>query len=550
MATGQFEDGVKNATSALDRFAVRVGLTTGIVSKAMDIIIQAITDAMNFVQTAFSAGVDRIKAFGEAAYATGAPIEALGAIATQSTAGIDVLSKGLQELNQNMLEVASGDTTSKAARTFQALGIAVTDAAGNIRPVMDVLGEIADKLQKYQDGVQKAALGTNLFGASAQSILPVLRDGSEGLRELENNAKAAGVAISQETAQAADNLKSNLNKLNKAGEEFSNKLAIAVLPTLDRFVQSMVDTADKIRLADAAVAVLVVGLKTLVSAGILVSAVFESVVTNAQSMAITLGKVLNGRIFTEGLGEAVEATSKTIETFKKAVADIGNVWAETSAKGVAAGEEHEKKIAPPIIASIKSISDAQKEWNQSVAAGVALADKIRTPYEILGKSLDNLGDAYDAGKISAEMLARAQFAASMVAQNAYAGMASNIAGSLEKVFANSKAVAIASALINTYESVTKALATYPPPFSYIAAAASLAAGLAQVANIRSTSKGSSGGASGGGGAAAVGAPPAAPSQTLRVEGIEPGQLITGDVVAAMARALVKFQQDGGQVVIV
>ena len=89
----------------------------------------------------------------------------------------------------------------------------------------------------------------------------------------------------------------------------------------------------------------------------------------------------------------------------------------------------------------------------------------------------------------------------MVAQNAYAGMASSIAGTLQSVFGKSKAFAVASALINTYESVTKALAAYPPPFSYVAAAASLAAGLAQVANIRKTSK--SGG--GGGSAATTGA---------------------------------------------
>ena len=55
----------------------------------------------------------------------------------------------------------------------------------------------------------------------------------------------------------------------------------------------------------------------------------------------------------------------------------------------------------------------------------------------------------------------------------------------KKFFAAMKAFAIAEAIINTYQGATKALATYPPPFNFIAAAATVAAGLAQVATIRS-----------------------------------------------------------------
>ena len=54
----------------------------------------------------------------------------------------------------------------------------------------------------------------------------------------------------------------------------------------------------------------------------------------------------------------------------------------------------------------------------------------------------------------------------------------------KKFFAAQKAFAIAEAIINTYQGATKALATYPPPFNFIAAAATVAAGFAQVSAIR------------------------------------------------------------------
>ena len=55
----------------------------------------------------------------------------------------------------------------------------------------------------------------------------------------------------------------------------------------------------------------------------------------------------------------------------------------------------------------------------------------------------------------------------------------------KKAFEAAKAFNIANAIMNTYAGATKALATYPFPFGLIAAAGAVAAGLAQVAMIRS-----------------------------------------------------------------
>jgi hypothetical protein len=54
----------------------------------------------------------------------------------------------------------------------------------------------------------------------------------------------------------------------------------------------------------------------------------------------------------------------------------------------------------------------------------------------------------------------------------------------KKAFEAAKAFNIANAIMNTYMAATKALATYPFPFGLIAAAGAVAAGLAQVAQIR------------------------------------------------------------------
>ena len=68
-----------------------------------------------------------------------------------------------------------------------------------------------------------------------------------------------------------------------------------------------------------------------------------------------------------------------------------------------------------------------------------------------------------------------------------ATMFSALGAQNKKAFEAAKAFNLANAIMNTYMAVTKALATYPFPFSLIAAGGALAFGLAQVAQIRSQS---------------------------------------------------------------
>lgn len=61
-----------------------------------------------------------------------------------------------------------------------------------------------------------------------------------------------------------------------------------------------------------------------------------------------------------------------------------------------------------------------------------------------------------------------------------------VLGAMGAVFGESKALAVADAVINTWAGAARALKDWPAPYSYVIAAATVAAGLAQVAKIQST----------------------------------------------------------------
>lgn len=66
------------------------------------------------------------------------------------------------------------------------------------------------------------------------------------------------------------------------------------------------------------------------------------------------------------------------------------------------------------------------------------------------------------------------------------GLMANFQGVNEGLFAVGKGFSYAQAVVDTYAAANKALAAYPPPFSFIAAAAAVATGLANVAKINAT----------------------------------------------------------------
>ena len=105
-----------------------------------------------------------------------------------------------------------------------------------------------------------------------------------------------------------------------------------------------------------------------------------------------------------------------------------------------------------------------------------------------------------------------------------------------------KALAVASATINTYLGATKALATYPPPFGAIAAGVVIAGGLLQVKKIISTKIPKPPGmklrGSGGGGGSAPAAPQIPQIQTAQALEQDSGSQISETIAASSQKPIV------------
>lgn len=151
-----------------------------------------------------------------AAEETGVPIASL-------TRGITILSSHL----------AANDKVAKQ------LGVAYKDAAGNVKPMTEIIGNVADKIMHMTDQVQKNALAKAAFGRSFQEMLPLLRLGGKGMEELGNEAKKMGLVLSEKNVGDIKKYVQAKREMHAAISGVAVQLGQVLLPKLTSFTTFM-----------------------------------------------------------------------------------------------------------------------------------------------------------------------------------------------------------------------------------------------------------------------------------------------------------------------
>ncbi len=172
---------------------------------------------------------------------TGVSVEALSAltyVAQMSDADLQGLVKGLQRLSVAMFDTQVQGEEGSAA--LKALGVSAVDASGQIRPTEQVLLDLADKFATMPDGADKAALAIKLFGKEGMSLIPLLNQGRAGITALMEEAERFGLVINSQTAQAAELLNDNLDRLRGMLEGVQRQIGAAVIPILADFTEQVI----------------------------------------------------------------------------------------------------------------------------------------------------------------------------------------------------------------------------------------------------------------------------------------------------------------------
>lgn len=241
--SAQFSSGLKKAEGGLARFGKSAGVALAGVASAAALAGAALGIMVK-------GAIDHADELGKTAQKAGVTVEALSRLeyaAKLSDVSLDGLATGLRKLSQNMTAVAQNSKAS-VATAFTALGISVKDAAGNLRAGDEVLGDVADRFSRMEDGALKTSLAVQIFGKSGADLIPLLNEGRDGLKGYADEADRLGITLTSKTTEGAERFNDSLTKIGAILEGVANKVMEAALPALNSFADTLASPA----FADAA----------------------------------------------------------------------------------------------------------------------------------------------------------------------------------------------------------------------------------------------------------------------------------------------------------
>lgn len=232
---------------------------------------------------------------GKMAQKSGVAIESLSRLsvaAKLSDVDTQTLAKGMGKLSQSISAAAAG--TGVQAQAFEALGIRVRDAHGNLKNADTIMAEVSDRFAGMQDGSGKTAVAMAMFGKAGADLIPMLNNGSEELNKFADLSDRLGLTLDASTSQAAQDVNDRFTTMGMALRGIGMQVMRNMLPTFDRLSQLMVDTAsntDTMRhVADGLSDVL----KGLVATGMGVAFVFERIGNAIGAVAAAADMALHG----------------------------------------------------------------------------------------------------------------------------------------------------------------------------------------------------------------------------------------------------------------
>ena len=192
----------------------------------------------------------------------------------------ETMTGSMAKLIRNMANAQKG--TGDAAAAFEALGISVTDANGELRSNQDVFNEAIDALGKMENETQRDAYAMQIFGRSAQDLNPLIEAGGEKIAALAQEAHDMGYVLDSEALDSLNETQDAFDRLSKVAEGAKNSIVAGLGPVVSSVFEPLA----------GAVADLPAALKSGDFSGIFetVKGVFEGAIQTAQEQGPTFVK--------------------------------------------------------------------------------------------------------------------------------------------------------------------------------------------------------------------------------------------------------------------
>ena len=161
---------------------------------------------------------------------------------------LDTLTSSQAKMIRSMDAARRG--SKEQAEAFDKLGISVQNADGTLRDAQDVFGDVIDALGAISNETERDAIAMTIFGRSARDLNPLIKAGSDGLRELAQEAHNVGYVMSEEALDALGAVDDQVQRMNRSNEALKNQIAVGMAPAVENLMKKGTDFF--VRLQEAA----------------------------------------------------------------------------------------------------------------------------------------------------------------------------------------------------------------------------------------------------------------------------------------------------------
>lgn len=361
---GTLDDGLKGASAKLDDFAKQAKIAGAAIGTA-------IGGAIVGLGVSIKSAINEADKLGKLSESVGVPVEQLSQLklaADLSGVSIETLGGDFSKLEKNMASAAV-NATGPAARAFQAIGLSVRDASGNLKSGQQALIDIAGKFAGYKDGAEKSALATALFGQAGSKLIPMLNQGSDGLKNFIDLANQLGLTIDGKTKNAASAFNDNMTLMGKIWDGIIIKVTAGLLPAFQQLSGALLEVGKNGSLTKIAVDKITDAIQGAVTIAYTGYTVFERLGAEFISF-IELMKSDNLADTKRLWGVFIEEGNKTQEALAQIGPKIKQFWADAEAAASKAAITVTKSAAP-LTASAKNIEAAVDSFLSSQAKRAA-----------------------------------------------------------------------------------------------------------------------------------------------------------------------------------
>jgi len=151
-------------------------------------------------------------------------------------AGVEAtnLNQGFRILGKNALLAQQG--SKQAADAFDTLGVSIEDASGNLKPANQLAREAGIALGGLEDRTKAVGLAQQVFGRAGAALLPLFKDGAEGLDAALRKLEEFGGGLSDTLIPLAEESRDRFFEFEIATTSLKSQLAVALLPVLNQVV--------------------------------------------------------------------------------------------------------------------------------------------------------------------------------------------------------------------------------------------------------------------------------------------------------------------------